>query len=76
MSLGDSPELRSRSKKSSSSCTPGPEVLVGKFVDTDPIAILKGGVKTVRHHKLGWLKEDLLASGTLDGSTRLTRMEA
>ncbi len=30
--------------------------------------ILKAGVRTVRHHKLGWLQEDLLASGALDGS--------
>ncbi len=45
-----------------------PEGLVGKYVDTDPIAILKAGVRTVRHHKLEWLQEDLLANGTLDGS--------
>jgi hypothetical protein len=25
-------------------------------------------IRTVRHHKKGWLKEDLLASGRLDGS--------
>jgi hypothetical protein len=25
-------------------------------------------VRTVRHHKLGWLQEDLLANGTLDGT--------
>jgi hypothetical protein len=34
----------------------------------DPIAVLKAGLRTVRHHQLGWLKEDLIASGTLDGS--------
>jgi hypothetical protein len=30
--------------------------------------ILKAGVRTVRHHKVGWLPEDLLANGTLDGT--------
>ena len=68
MSSGDSPELRPRAQMSSSSSSPVPQVLVGKFVDTDPIAILKNALKTVRHHKLGWLQEDLLASGTLDGT--------
>ncbi len=53
---------------SSSSSSPVPQVLIGKFVDTDPIAILKNALKTVRHHKLGWLQDDLLASGTLDGT--------
>ncbi len=39
-----------------------------KFADVDPIAILKAGVRTVRHHKLGWLREDLLANGFIDGT--------
>jgi hypothetical protein len=40
----------------------------GKFADIDPIAILKAGVRVVRHHKLGWLREDLIADGSIDGS--------
>jgi hypothetical protein len=31
----------------------------------DPIVTLKAGLRTVRHHTLGWLKQDLLASGEL-----------
>jgi hypothetical protein len=34
----------------------------------DPIAVLKAALHTVRHHKLGWLRDDLLLDGTLDGS--------
>jgi hypothetical protein len=30
--------------------------------------VLKAATRTVRHHKKGWLQEDLLASGHLDGS--------
>ncbi len=33
--------------------------------NTDPIATLKAGMRTVRHHTKGWLKQDLLASGKL-----------
>ena len=33
--------------------------------NTDPIAALKAGMRTVRHHTKGWLKQDLLASGKL-----------
>jgi hypothetical protein len=42
--------------------------MVGSYCAIDPIAILKADVRTVRHHKLGWLQEDLLANGTLDGT--------
>jgi hypothetical protein len=35
---------------------------------SDPIAVLKAGTRFVRHHTKGWLKEDLLATGDLDGS--------
>jgi hypothetical protein len=38
------------------------------WTQTLPIAIFKAGVRTVRHHKLGWLQEDLLANVTLDGT--------
>ena len=34
----------------------------------DPISVLKAGLRTVRHHTAGWLKEDLIANGSLDGS--------
>jgi hypothetical protein len=30
--------------------------------------VVKAIVYTVRHHKLGWLRDDLLLDGTLDGS--------
>ncbi len=33
-----------------------------------PITVLKAGLKTVRHHTKGWLLDDLVANGTLDGS--------
>jgi hypothetical protein len=33
--------------------------------NADPIATLKAGVRTVRHHTKGWLKQDLIASGKL-----------
>ena len=39
-----------------------------KYEVFDPIGMLKAGVRTVRHHTNGWLRDDLLASGTLDGS--------
>jgi hypothetical protein len=38
------------------------------FGRNDPITLLKAGLRTVRHHTAGWLKEDLLANGTLDGT--------
>jgi hypothetical protein len=66
--LGDTPELRVRHPKPSSGDAPIREDLVGSYCAIDPIAILKAGVRTVRHHKLGWLQEDLLANGTLDGT--------
>jgi hypothetical protein len=38
------------------------------FGRNDPITLLKSGLRTVRHHTAGWLKEDLIANGTLDGT--------
>ena len=38
-----------------------------KFAVVDPIGILKEGLRTVRHHTFGWLRDDLMASGKLDG---------
>jgi hypothetical protein len=37
-----------------------------KYKCSDPIGVLKAGSQTVRHHTLGWLKADLIASGMLD----------
>ena len=39
-----------------------------KFAVVDPIGILKEGMRTVRHHTFGWLRDDLTASGKLDGA--------
>jgi hypothetical protein len=39
----------------------------------DPIATLKAGLRTVRHHTLGWLKQDLLASGELVETKKRTQ---
>jgi hypothetical protein len=66
--LGDTPELRERRAKPAPGLTPIREDLVGSYCAIDPITTLKAGVRTVQHHKLGWLQEDLLANGTLDGS--------
>ncbi len=33
------------------------------YTSSNPIATLKAGLRTVRHHALGWLKQDLIASG-------------
>jgi hypothetical protein len=38
------------------------------YDDADPIATLKAGLHTVRHHKAGWLKDDLMLAGKLDGT--------
>jgi hypothetical protein len=65
---GDSPELRARPSKVMTTAKPIMVGAPGKFADVDPIAILKAAVRTVRHHKLGWLREDLLADGSIDGT--------
>ncbi len=41
----------------------GPKAVPTKYKCSDPIGVLKAGSQTVT---LGWLKEDLIASGTLD----------
>ncbi len=65
---GDSPELRARPSKAVATANPTVVGGPGKFADVDPVAILKAGVRTVRHHKLGWLREDLLANESIDGT--------
>jgi hypothetical protein len=61
------PELRPRNRMSSSSSSARQHATT-KFNLQDPIAVLKAGLRTVRHHKLGWLKEDMLNNGTIDGT--------
>jgi hypothetical protein len=39
-----------------------------KYEVFDPIGLLKARLRTVRHQTYGWLREDLMASATLDGS--------
>ncbi len=34
----------------------------------DPIQVLKAGLRTVRHHTIRWLKDDLMIDGKLDGT--------
>ena len=41
---------------------------VNRYVISDPISVLKAVTRTVRHHTKGWLRDDLIASGHLDGS--------
>jgi hypothetical protein len=36
------------------------------FPHADPIADLRAGLRTVRHHTPGWLKQDLIAAGKLE----------
>ncbi len=38
------------------------------FHVNDPIQVLKAGLRTVRHHTIGWLKHDLMIDGELDGT--------
>ncbi len=73
---GDSSELRARGSTAVTTAKPNVvsgSVGSGKFADVDPIAILKTGVRTVRHHKLGWLREDLIANGSIDGTAHTTK---
>ena len=37
-----------------------------EFGRNDPISVLKAGLRTVRHHTAGWLKDDLMAEGKLE----------
>jgi hypothetical protein len=45
-----------------------PDSKEARFKVIDPIAVLKAGLRTVRHHQFGWLAEDLQACGELDGT--------
>ena len=70
---GGEVELRPRKKKSddaSSMAVPVVNTLKGRYDRSDPIATLKAGVQTVRHHTKGWLKEDLIAAGKLEDNKK------
>jgi hypothetical protein len=66
--LGLEPGLRKRLPKVNAVPASTQAQTRSRFEISDPIGILKAATRTVRHHKKGWLKEDLLASGHLDGS--------
>jgi hypothetical protein len=69
--LGLEPALRPRvSKDTLISETPEAQKKGNKnrYTISDPIGVLKAATRTVRHHKKGWLKEDLLATGHLGGT--------
>ncbi len=59
-------ELRARKKTQQSDAPASVVVTKTKWLKEDPIAALKAGLRTVRHHKPGWLKEDLIAEGKLE----------
>ena len=67
---GDEPALRVRKKstKSSGNKQSATNATVTKFQVIDPIAVLKAGLRSVRHHTFGWLAEDLKLSGEWDGT--------
>ena len=66
---GVDPELRPRVKKlDKTKDVPSSPLKLASvaFERKDPISVLKARLRTVRHHTAGWLKEDLIADGTLD----------
>jgi hypothetical protein len=60
---GAEPDLRPRGRKKLN--VVDPKYTKRVFDADDPIAALKAGLHTVRHHRAGWLKEDLVAAGRL-----------
>jgi hypothetical protein len=70
--LGVQSELRPRKQTALSDAPICVEVTKKQWVkyrtsdNADPIAALKAGLRTVRHHKQGWLKADLIAEGKLE----------
>ncbi len=68
---GAQADLRPRKRTNVSEGSSGVEVKKKNnrlFDSSDPIAALKAGLHTVRHHTPGWLKDDLIAGGKLDDS--------
>jgi hypothetical protein len=66
---GAEADLRPRKRKNDDACSSAVNVVSntkGSFGRSDPIATLKAGLHTVRHHTKGWLKEDLIAAGKLE----------
>ncbi len=57
--------MRPRRAKESNESSGKDQVKTHLIHNTDPIATLKAGMRTVRHHTKGWLKEDLISSGKL-----------
>jgi hypothetical protein len=67
----ETPELRRRpnnGRKADETTASSKTKTAFSFPTCDPIAILRERTKTVRHHTQGWLKDDLIAKGTLDGT--------
>jgi hypothetical protein len=58
-------ELRPRQSKESMESSGKEKRIKHLTNNSDPIANLKAGVQTVRHHTPGWLKQDLIVSGKL-----------
>ncbi len=67
---GEIPELRKRQPKESAASSSAATAVKAdaKYNIHDSIQVLKAGLRTVRHHTCGWLKEDLMREGKLDGS--------
>jgi hypothetical protein len=59
-------ELRPRKRKTADESSSAVIVQKTSFERSDPIATLKAGLHTVRHHTPGWLKQDLIAAGKLE----------
>ncbi len=67
--VGIDAELRPRKQSVQDNSEIEPDAkLKAKFEVVDPIGILKQGLRSVRHHTHGWIREDLRASGKLDGT--------
>ncbi len=62
---GATSELRPRVAKESNESSEKKMLTKHQNHRTDPIATLKAGMRTVRHHTQGWLKQDLFLSGQL-----------
>jgi hypothetical protein len=64
-------ELRPRKRPNGpnlSSAEKTTKLSTNKYELSDPIGTLKAGLRTIRHHTLGWLKEDLIGSGKLENN--------
>jgi hypothetical protein len=67
--IGGEPVLRKRVSKGIQVTSTKEAPTQVQYKISDPIGVLKAAAtRTVRHHKKGWLHEDLLASGHLDGT--------